>query len=205
MPRGRKFLAETPRPGLSRGQGGDGGAQSMGLCPCGLTGRGRTVERTVPAGLWPEERPRGSKDSGQRAGPEGTGRSCRASGVRGTTVSPAGWRGRHGAAWGPEGAAECVGRLWSRVASRTPSLPLPLPLRVPVLAVPRFPWPREGGSMAARPLDIFASGDPGPASWGQEVTSCPVVQALSPSARQAQGGFAGGHTPLRPLGGSPQG
>lgn len=105
----------------------------------------------------------------------------------------------------PRGAAECVGRLWARVASRTPSLPLPLPLHVPVLAVPRFPWPREGGSMAARPLEIFASGDPGPASWGQEVMSCPAVQALSPSARQAQGGFAGGHTPLRPLGGSPQG
>lgn len=29
------------------------------------------VERTVPPGLWPEERPRGSKDSGQDAGPEG--------------------------------------------------------------------------------------------------------------------------------------
>lgn len=196
MPRGRKFLAGTPRPGLSRGQGGDGGAQSMGLCPCGLTGRGRTVERTVPAGLWPEERPRGSKDSGQRAGPEGPGRSCRASGVRGTTVSPAGWRGRHGAAWGPERGRGVRGAALGPCGLQDP---------VPVLAVPRFPWPREGGSMAARPLEIFASGDPGPASWGQEVTSCPVVQALSPSARQAQGGFAGGHTPLRPLGGSPQG
>lgn len=87
--------------------------------------------------------------------------------------------------------------------------PVPSPAR-PCPHCARFPRPRGRRLHGCRPLDIFASGDPGPASWGREGTSGPCGSGsryvFGPGRQPwAQGGSAGGHTPPGPLAGALRG
>lgn len=182
----------------------------MGPRPCGLTGRGRTVERTVPAGLWPEERPRGSKDSGQHAGPEGKGHSCRASGVGAPWCHQLGGMadmlGR-GAAWGPVRGRGVCGAALGPCGLQDPR---PCPCASLTSPCPASPAPAKAASWLHALWTSLHQVTPGQLPGGRRPHPAQRFRLsvhfwAGLTAWWAQGGFAGGHSPLRPLGGSPQG